>query len=353
MPSEAVWAPTADCRCRGHDAVGEGDRVCLLGGVDARGAVGVQTVDVDAARADEPRVDRRGERGGPCCLGRCARWVAEQGGHGRRPGERVGPEDVHGRARCGCHVVAVAHLRRPVDDPVGVCRVAARQVGDESGRRVDRRPDVVGHVGHDRVEGGQGGGVAGLLEVTPHPLDVELGEVRDCALHCPRRVELTHRPVGPEAGLGTREVPQPLPTLVLVPVGAHDRLRLVRGVARELALLASRGVDELLVAGIEARVRAQCPYGVEGPVRRRERRRLDTGHPRVTGPQDDLGRGDRFTGVVDLEVAAPEERVGVERARSVSLDVGEAECGPLGAVRRGNLPVGVEEVSHVHCHRPP
>ena len=92
---------------RRHHAVGERQRVGLLRGAAALGAVGVDAVHVDAVGASEGRVDRGRQLDGPRPLGVRARRIAGQAGQLRHAVERVDRQHVARRVRCHREVVAV------------------------------------------------------------------------------------------------------------------------------------------------------------------------------------------------------------------------------------------------------
>ena len=64
-------------------------------------------------------------------------------------------------------------------------------------------------------------------------------------------------------------------------------------------------------------------------------------------------RSRRCPGVVDLQVAEAEIGEGLEDLRALAHDVGEGEVGALGAVQRGDLAVGIEQIAHPHGDRLP
>ena len=234
----------------------------------------------------------------------------ERGGHLGDAPEHVDGQDVLGRARGGCHVVAVAHLRRPVDEAVEVVAPAARQVRDEPGLRIDRAVDVVGDVLHHRVERGELVAVAGRLVHLPHPFDVLLGGVGDVALAVAVGVHDVDAPVGPVALLRPGEVAQRLEGHRPVVERGHRHRRVER--IHERALLARRRVDELLLRRVERRSGAAgstprrslgfdvlklaaCSSGIDACARTTRRRRRSAVRRRRR-PRGSGSRGSRTAG---------------------------------------------------------
>ena len=307
----------------------------------ARRSVGVETVDVDPVGAGEARVHGGCELRCPRPHGRRPGRVAGQLGHLRDPVERVDPEDVARRVGGDGEVVVVGrvplgHVGQPVEQP---------------GVGPARPPDPVADHRRARGEGRHGVAVAGREVVAPQPLRVALGEGGDVPGSEAVGVDDVDPAVGPETGLPAGDVAQSLPRQVLLAVGAHDRLGLVGRVPQELGLLAGGGVDELLVAAVQARTRVERPHRIEPRVAAGEGRRPDLGHGGVTGQRVDLSRPDRLRRAVDLEVAEAEVGERLEALRPVAHHVGVGEVRPLRPVGGRDRAVGVEQVPGVHGHR--
>ncbi len=315
--------------------------------------VRLQAIHVGPVGSGQPGVDGGGERGGRGVQGgHLGGWAIQRRAQLSGPGQRVHGHHVDRGAGRGGHVVAVAHGGRPVHDAVLVVTVAARQVGDQTGGRVDGGPQVGGDPGQHRVHVGQQLAVSGGQPVAPDPLRVDLGEVGDVAGPLAARVDGVESAVGPVAGLGLGELQQGPAGQVLLTEGGHVRLGFVEAVAQEGSLLAGGRVDELLLGGELAGVGGQGPDGVQRRVRRgegggRTGRQLD-----VADLGHDIGGVEHLARIVDLEVAEAQVVEGLEGLGARTFEVRVAQVGGLGAPGGGHGAVGVEQVAGVHGDQP-
>ena len=349
---------------RRRDPVEDRVGLRLLGGVVDLRVAGVarQAIRVQAVATDELRVHRRRDARRPAVVERRVVGMAERAGDVSRRMPRVDRLGVVDRARRVVgERVAVAHRRRPVDDPVQVGAGPAEQVRDQA-LGAAGRGDVVLQVLRDQLERRVGARerlrVTALLVVAPHPARHELRVVRDVAhvvavgidgVHAAGRAErrerarhLRCRAVAARGGLprvrrGLQDLADRARRGRAIAQRGHVRVGDVDRVAGELALLTGRRVEERLLRRVHARALHQREDVVERRVVGGERRRATRGDVLVLRDRGDVGGGEGLprAGRQDLQVAPAPVEMRLRDLRAVLLGVPPAHVRALGVDRAG------------------